>query len=94
MGEYILAALPFLVALVGAMPDLFRAWRQKPVAKTEKMLTLGQVAKHFGVRTWQVDRLFSRKLLPEPQRVGILRVIPESQLPDVEKALRAGGYLK
>jgi DNA-binding transcriptional MerR regulator len=56
-------------------------------------LTLGAVAKHFACQTWQIRRLFERNLLPPAARVGAYRVIAATDLPLVEKALRAAGYL-
>jgi DNA-binding transcriptional MerR regulator len=56
-------------------------------------LTLGAVARHFDCRTWQIRRLFERNLLPPAARVGPYRVIAAADLPLVEKALRAAGYL-
>jgi DNA-binding transcriptional MerR regulator len=58
------------------------------------VMTLGQVATQFGVRTWQVRRLYERKLLPPALRVGQYRVVPEADLPLVEQALRTAGYLR
>jgi hypothetical protein len=55
--------------------------------------TTGSLAAHFGVEVWQVRRLFERGLLPEPGRVGAYRVVTEAELPAVEKALIAAGYL-
>jgi hypothetical protein len=46
------------------------------------------------VRLWQVQKLYERKLLPRPRRVGVLRVVPEGELPKVREALRKGGHLK
>jgi hypothetical protein len=57
-------------------------------------LTLGQVAARYGVRLWQVRRLYERKLLPEPARVGAYRVIRESDLPQIGAALQRAGYLQ
>jgi hypothetical protein len=55
-------------------------------------LTIGQVAKRFGCRPWQVRRLFESGKLPEPPRVGCYRVFFVEQLPEIEAALRAAGY--
>jgi hypothetical protein len=55
--------------------------------------TLGAVAKLYGVRVWQVRRLYERRLLPEPGRVGAYRVVTSDELPKIEAALRAAGYL-
>ena len=65
------------------------------MARTEgRLLTMGVVAKHFGVQQHHVRRVFVRGLLPEPERVGAYRVIHEADLPAVEKALRQAGYLE
>jgi hypothetical protein len=57
------------------------------------VLTIGAVARHFGCQSWQVRRLFESGKLPEPPRVGAYRVISPEDLPRVEAALRAVGYL-
>ena len=57
-------------------------------------LTLGDVAKRLGCRTWQVARLFERGILPDPPRVGLYRVVPIGDLPLVKRALKAAGYLE
>lgn len=57
------------------------------------VLSLGPVAQRFGVKVWQVRRLFLRNLVPEPGRIGPYRVIPEQDLPLIEQALRKAGYL-
>ena len=59
-----------------------------------KLLTIGEVATRFGLQMWQVRRLFERGFLPEPDRVGVNRVVPEGDMPKIEKALREAGYLK
>jgi DNA-binding transcriptional MerR regulator len=56
-------------------------------------LTIGEVAERFGVRPWQVRKLFTSGRLPPAARVGPYRVIPEQDLPKVERALRQVGYL-
>jgi hypothetical protein len=61
---------------------------------TSVPLSLGDVARRYGIQTWQVRRLFERGLLPEPSRVASFRVILADQLPAVEAALRAAGYLR
>jgi hypothetical protein len=58
----------------------------------KKAYTVGEVSEIFGVPVWCVRRIFERKLLPEPQRIGPFRAIPESDLPAVGKALNAVGY--
>jgi DNA-binding transcriptional MerR regulator len=56
-------------------------------------LTTSAAAKHFGVRPWQVRRLFERGLLPPPSRAGVYRLIYSADLPRVAEALRVAGYL-
>lgn len=56
-------------------------------------LTLGNIAKRYGLPIWKVRRIFERGLLPEPGRVGAYRVIAAAELPALEEALRAAGYL-
>ncbi len=57
-------------------------------------LTIGQVARRFGVPTWQVRRLDETRKLPEPARVGAYRVVGAEDLPRIEEALHAAGYLR
>ena len=56
-------------------------------------LTLGDVARRHGIPAWMVRRVFERGLLPEPARLGPWRVVYPPQLPALEDALRAAGYL-
>lgn len=65
------------------------------MAKDESQFaTLGEVAVYFGLKVWQIRRLFERRLLPEPPRFGQNRMVKRSQFPAVEAALRKGGYLR
>ena len=57
-------------------------------------LTLGALAKQFGLPVWKVRRLWERNFLPAAARIGQYRVVPTSQLPVVERALKAAGYLR
>jgi DNA-binding transcriptional MerR regulator len=57
------------------------------------VLTIGAVARRYGCPPWQIRRLFERGLLPPAPRVGAYRVIAVADLPQVEQALRAAGYL-
>jgi hypothetical protein len=57
------------------------------------VLTVGAVAGHFSVPPWKVRRVFERGLLDPAPRVGAYRVILLGELPRVEIALRAAGYL-
>jgi hypothetical protein len=56
-------------------------------------LTLGDIARRYGIRPWMVRRVYERGLLPEPARLGPWRVVYLDQLPALEAALRAAGYL-
>lgn len=60
---------------------------------TKTLLTMGDIARHYGLDTWQVRRLFERKMLPPALRCGLYRVVPVTELPNVEAALRGAGYL-
>jgi len=58
-------------------------------------LTTGDVARHYGVATWQVRRLFESGRLPEPEtRAGQYRLVSADDLPRVGEALAEAGYLK
>ena len=57
------------------------------------VLTIGRAARHFGCQPWHIRRLFERNLLPPASRVGAYRVIAAEDLPRIEQALRAAGYL-
>jgi len=60
----------------------------------EDLMTLGEVAAALGCQWWHVVRLYQRKLLPEPPRVGKNRVVRRQELPVVRSALKKAGYLK
>jgi hypothetical protein len=57
-------------------------------------LTLGTIAKRYGIPAWMVRRIFERGILPPAARVGIWRVVAEADLPRLEAALRQAGYLR
>ena len=57
-------------------------------------LTLGVVAARYGVKLWQVRRLYERHLLPQAARCGRYRVVAESDLHSIRAALVAAGYLR
>jgi hypothetical protein len=57
------------------------------------VMTIGQVARHFGVRDWMVRRLWERKLLPAAARLGTFRIVSSGDLPLIGQALRDAGYL-
>jgi DNA-binding transcriptional MerR regulator len=56
--------------------------------------TTGAIARRLGIAEWKVRRIFERGLLPDPGRAGTYRLIPASDLPKVEDALRRAGYLQ
>lgn len=60
----------------------------------EKRFTLGEVADLCGTQAWRVRRLFERGLVADCERVGRQRVVKESELPAIRKALADAGYLK
>jgi hypothetical protein len=47
----------------------------------------------YGVKTWQVRRLFESSRLPEPMRFAGKRAIPRELLPAIVDALRERGWL-
>ncbi|MCA9124452.1 MAG: hypothetical protein H6822_33910 [Planctomycetaceae bacterium] len=51
------------------------------------------VADLYGVKTWQVRRLFESARLPEPMRFAGKRAIPREMLPQIVDALRERGWL-
>jgi len=51
------------------------------------------VADLYGVKTWQVRRLFESSRLPEPARFAGKRAIPRELLPAIVDALRERGWL-
>jgi hypothetical protein len=63
------------------------------VTASHELLTIGEAAAMLGCDAWQLRRLYTRGLLPEPQRVGPFRVIPSNDLGSIERALRKAGYL-
>jgi hypothetical protein len=52
-----------------------------------------EVGELFGVREWQVRRLYEDGTLPEPGRFAGKRVIARADLPTVLDALRARGWV-
>ncbi len=57
------------------------------------VLTLGAVAQRLGCPIWKIRRLFERGLVPPAARVGAYRIVAAADLPLIESALRAAGYL-
>jgi DNA-binding transcriptional MerR regulator len=58
------------------------------------VLTLGQVGEIFGLPTWKIRRLYERGLIPAASRVGLYRVVHESDLPEIERALKDARYIR
>jgi DNA-binding transcriptional MerR regulator len=58
------------------------------------VFTIGAIGQRYGVPAWQVRRLFERGLLPPAARVGAYRIVAAEDLPKVEAALQAAGYLR
>ena len=54
-------------------------------------VSVGDVARRFGVPLYAVRRLFGRDL-PLPHRGGQCRMIAVDLLPQIAKALKAHGY--
>jgi hypothetical protein len=54
-------------------------------AVVTQALTLGAVAKHYGIPLWKVRRVFERRLLPEPGRIGHYRVVASENLPELDR---------
>ncbi|MBL8796940.1 MAG: hypothetical protein JNM56_23770 [Planctomycetia bacterium] len=57
-------------------------------------LTVGDLSRRFGLRDWHIRAVIKRGLIPAPPRVGQYRVFTPDQLPGIEQALRAAGYLR
>lgn len=61
--------------------------------------TLGDLARYFerelgvSLPVWKIRRLYERRLLPEPGRIGNYRVVDASDVPAIEDALKRCGYL-
>jgi DNA-binding transcriptional MerR regulator len=54
---------------------------------------LGDLSRRYGVPVWKIRRLFTRGLVPEPERAGAYRVLRERDLARIEAALKKAGYL-
>jgi len=71
------------------MPAILNATAPKQLA-----MSLGEVARHFGVDRWRVRRLFERGLLPEGPRVAGCRVFLPEDLEEIGEALTKANYLR
>jgi len=58
-----------------------------------KRFTTREVAELLGTAEWRVRRLFEDGTLPEPDRFGGKRAIPQQQLLALIDALRSRGWL-
>jgi hypothetical protein len=59
------------------------------------VFTFGDLARKFGVPRWKVQRLAERGLLPcADKRVGLFRVVEDSDVSKVREALIAANYLR
>jgi DNA-binding transcriptional MerR regulator len=61
---------------------------------TDRDLLMGEAAQLIGCQAWMLLRLFARGFAPPPRRVGRYRVVRESDLESLKKALVEHGYLK
>jgi DNA-binding transcriptional MerR regulator len=59
---------------------------------TVRYYTTGQLARLLNCYPWQLQKLFDRRLVDEPQRVGNVRMYSEADVAAVKAALRRCGY--
>lgn len=85
-------AIAELLLVIAQISLLLR--RKTVTEKNDRRLAVGEVARTLGCQGWQIRRLFERGLLPPAERIGLYRVIPESELPKVKEALQKAGYLR
>jgi DNA-binding transcriptional MerR regulator len=57
-----------------------------------RYFTTGQLARLLNCYPWQLQKLFDRRLVDEPQRVGNVRMYSEADVPAIRVALRRCGY--
>jgi hypothetical protein len=57
------------------------------------MLTVPEIAELLGVEAWRIRRLYERRLLAEPPRIGRARAIDSDEIPAIVDALRCRGWL-
>jgi hypothetical protein len=63
------------------------------VAMPERQISTGLLGDELGVQGWRIARLFETGLVPEPPRVAGRRLIPESMVPEIVRALEEKGWL-
>lgn len=57
----------------------------------DHLMTLGDVANHFHVQTWMVQKLFDSGKLHYRQKLGMYRCVYASDLPTIARELEAAG---
>lgn len=55
--------------------------------------SIGDSAREYNAPLWRVRRLFTQGILPEPPRVGVLRVVDDELNQRIGEELRRRGYL-
>jgi hypothetical protein len=60
---------------------------------TARVMTIGDVAKLYGIPAWKVRRVYEVGILPPADRLGPNRIVHAEQLPALERALRGLRYL-
>jgi hypothetical protein len=65
-------------------------------AHTRALMTMGDVARHFGVTVVQVRRMVERGLVPQSAaaRIGRWRFVDPDNLPVFEQALVEAGHIR
>lgn len=63
------------------------------MADASGVFTLGDLARRWGVATWQIRRLYETGVLPPAARVGAYRIVAAGDVWRVERALESVGYL-
>lgn len=59
----------------------------------EKQRSTGLLGDELGIQGWRIARLFELGIVPEPPRVAGRRLIPESMVPEIVRALTGKGWL-
>ena len=55
--------------------------------------TTAEIAELLGVKTWQIQRLFTQRAVPDVSRFAGKRCIPRSMVPVLVDGLRSRGWL-
>jgi hypothetical protein len=64
------------------------------VSRSKKFYTTGDIAHELNIPEWRVGRVFTRKLVEEPERLGRARVIPADRVAEIKDALAKANYLR